>query len=218
MCPKFQVYKDTAGKTRFRLLADNNKIVAVGEAYEKHAGCLKGIGSVQKNCNSAIEDLTIDDNPKLPNPKYEIYKDAAGEFRFKLRASNGEIIAQGEGYESKEDCLNGINVVKESFDGEIEDAYSRDIISESQPSEAEDEPATEESQPKPPVPVIKFQIMEMQPKTDTTEISTMWQIPLMGIQYAVALTLGVANVISGVSHQLKTDTKTSKWESAKLAE
>jgi uncharacterized protein len=209
MCPKFQVYKDTSGKTRFRLLADNNKIVAVGEAYEKHAGCLKGIASVQKNCNSAIEDLTIDDNPKLPNPKYEIYKDNAGEFRFKLRASNGEIIAQGEEYESKDDCLNGINVVKESFDAEIEDAYSRDTISDNQPSEATDEAATEEPQTKPTATVIKFKIIEPQPKTDTTEISTMWQIPLMGLQYAVALTISVANVISGVSQQLKTDTKTS---------
>ncbi|MGA2682986.1 MAG: DUF1508 domain-containing protein [Candidatus Bathyarchaeia archaeon] len=117
---KFQVYKDAAGKFRFRLRAGNNQIVAVGEAYEQHASCINGIKSIQKNCNSEIEDLTINDR-KVPNPKYQIYKDAADKFRFRLKAANGEIIAEGEGYESKEGCLNGIKVVRSSCDAEIED-------------------------------------------------------------------------------------------------
>ena len=54
--PKFQVYKDSAGKFRFRLRAENNEIVAVGEAYEKFASCLNGIKSIQKNCNAKVED------------------------------------------------------------------------------------------------------------------------------------------------------------------
>ena len=118
--PKFQVYKDAAGKFRFRLRAENNQIVAVGEAYEKHASCINGIRSIQKNCSAEIEDLTIK-GQKVPNPKYQIYKDTAGEFRFRLKAPNGEIIAEGEGYESKEGCLNGIKVVRSSCDAEIED-------------------------------------------------------------------------------------------------
>ncbi len=117
---KFQVYKDVAGKFRFRLRAGNNQIVAVGEAYEQHASCINGIRSIQKNCGAEIEDLTIMDR-KVPNPKYQIYKDAAGKFRFRLKAANGEIIAEGEGYESKEGCLNGIKVVRSSCDAEIED-------------------------------------------------------------------------------------------------
>ncbi|MBM9547821.1 YegP family protein [Leptospira sp. 201903074] len=44
--------------------------------------------------------------------KFEIYKDKAGEFRFRLKASNGEIIASSEGYSSKQACENGINSVK----------------------------------------------------------------------------------------------------------
>ena len=118
--PKFQVYKDVAGKFRFRLRADNNKIVAVGEAYEHHVSCLNGIKSIQKNCGSEIEDLTIEDR-KVPNPKYQILKDSTGEFRFHLKATNGEIIAQGEGYQTKEDCLNAIELVKKSCNAEIED-------------------------------------------------------------------------------------------------
>jgi uncharacterized protein YegP (UPF0339 family) len=117
---KFQVYKDVAGKFRFRLRAENNQIVAVGEAYEQHASCINGIRSIRKNCRAEIEDLTVK-GAKVPNPKFQIYKDTAGEFRFRLKASNGEIIAEGEGYESKEGCLNGIEVIRGSCDAEIED-------------------------------------------------------------------------------------------------
>ncbi len=118
--PKFQVYKDAAGKFRFRLRAGNNQIVAVGQSYEQREGCLNGIKSIQKNCSAEIEDLTLKGH-KVSNPKYQIYKDVKDEFRFRLKAANGEIIAEGEGYESKEGCLNGINVVKSSCDAEIED-------------------------------------------------------------------------------------------------
>jgi len=46
--------------------------------------------------------------------KFEVYKDAKGEFRFRLKAANGEIIATGEGYSSKAACLNGIESVKKN--------------------------------------------------------------------------------------------------------
>jgi uncharacterized protein YegP (UPF0339 family) len=45
-------------------------------------------------------------------PKFEIYKDAAEKFRFRLKAANGEVIASGEAYESKDGCENGIASVK----------------------------------------------------------------------------------------------------------
>ena len=46
--------------------------------------------------------------------KFEIYKDKAGEFRFRLKAGNGEIIAVGEGYSSKDACKNGIESIKKN--------------------------------------------------------------------------------------------------------
>jgi uncharacterized protein YegP (UPF0339 family) len=45
-------------------------------------------------------------------PKFEIYKDAAEKFRFRLKAPNGETIATGEAYESKDSCKNGIESIK----------------------------------------------------------------------------------------------------------
>lgn len=57
--PRYEIYKDAAGKFRFRLRAPNGQIIAVGEAYESKAGCEKGIASVKENAAKAtIEDLT----------------------------------------------------------------------------------------------------------------------------------------------------------------
>ena len=54
--------------------------------------------------------------------KFEIYKDSQGEFRWRLRAANGEVIANGEGYTSKAGCKNGIESVRENAPkAEIED-------------------------------------------------------------------------------------------------
>ena len=46
--------------------------------------------------------------------KFEVYKDKAGEYRFRLKAPNGEIIAVSEGYRLKKSCLNGIQSVKKN--------------------------------------------------------------------------------------------------------
>ena len=46
--------------------------------------------------------------------KFEIYKDKAGEFRFRLKAGNGEVIATGESYKAKAGCKNGIESVKKN--------------------------------------------------------------------------------------------------------
>ncbi|NMB95369.1 MAG: YegP family protein [Clostridiaceae bacterium] len=55
------------------------------------------------------------------NPKFEIYTDKAGEFRFRLKARNGQIIAVSEGYTAMAGCLNGVESVrKNAVDPEIE--------------------------------------------------------------------------------------------------
>ncbi|WP_280316605.1 YegP family protein [Nocardia wallacei] len=59
MAGKFELYKDKAGKVRFRLKAGNGEIIASGEAYESKAAATKGIESVKKNAPTAdIVDLT----------------------------------------------------------------------------------------------------------------------------------------------------------------
>lgn len=44
--------------------------------------------------------------------KFEVYRDSMGKYRFRLKASNGQVIATGQGYSSKDSCLNGIESVK----------------------------------------------------------------------------------------------------------
>jgi len=53
MAGKFELYKDAAGKFRFRLKAGNGEIIAVGEAYESKAGALNGIDSIRRNAGEA---------------------------------------------------------------------------------------------------------------------------------------------------------------------
>ena len=109
---KFAVKKTEAGFS-FNLVADNNEIVATSEVYTTKAACLKGVDSVAENAPYApIEDQTVKDYATEENPKFEVFKDAQGQFRFRLKAGNGEIIAVSEGYKAKDGCLKGIDSVK----------------------------------------------------------------------------------------------------------
>ncbi|MEM9032784.1 MAG: YegP family protein [Pseudomonadota bacterium] len=46
--------------------------------------------------------------------KFELYKDKGGEFRFRLKAGNGQTILASEGYKQRASCVNGINSVKKN--------------------------------------------------------------------------------------------------------
>ena len=50
----------------------------------------------------------------VKNPKFEIYPDKKGEFRFRLKATNGQIIAVSEGYKTMKSCLNGVASVRKN--------------------------------------------------------------------------------------------------------
>ncbi len=59
MAGKFELYKDKAGKFRFRLKAGNGQVIAVGEAYESKASAMNGIASIRKNAPDAkLDDQT----------------------------------------------------------------------------------------------------------------------------------------------------------------
>ena len=52
--PKFEIYTDKAGETRFHLRARNGQIVAVSQAYKEKASAAKGIESIRKNAPDAV--------------------------------------------------------------------------------------------------------------------------------------------------------------------
>ena len=107
------IVKQTKTGYVFNLKAGNGEVIAVSEVYSTEAACLKGVASVKTNAAIAnLEDQTVADFATVVNPKFEVYTDKAGEFRFRLKARNGQIIATGEGYKAKPSCLNGIDSIR----------------------------------------------------------------------------------------------------------
>ena len=116
------VVKEVKTGFKFDLKAGNGETIATSEVYTSEQGCLGGVESVRKNAAAAnLEDQTLENFETVTNPKFEVYVDKAGEFRFRLKARNGEIIATGEGYKAKASCLNGIDSIRRNApDAEIE--------------------------------------------------------------------------------------------------
>jgi uncharacterized protein YegP (UPF0339 family) len=46
--------------------------------------------------------------------KFEIYRDKQGQYRFRLLAANGQVIATGQGYKAKKSCIEGIESVRKN--------------------------------------------------------------------------------------------------------
>ncbi len=111
---KFVIRKTNTG-VKFDLKAGNGEVIATSEVYASEASCRNGIESVAKNAPvAAVEDQTVEGYATEKHPKFEVYEDKAGEYRFRLKATNGQIIAVGEGYKAKASCINGIESVKKN--------------------------------------------------------------------------------------------------------
>lgn len=100
---------------KFDLKAANGQIIATSEVYTTKSICRKGVQSVRRNAPIArLEDHTAESFTSSTNPKFELYRDKTGCFRFRLKARNGEIIAVSESYSSKAACENGIESVRKN--------------------------------------------------------------------------------------------------------
>ena len=108
------VVRQTKTGVKFDLKATNGEVIATSEVYTTERTCLQGIQSVKNNCVGGIEDQTVENFQVLKHPKFEVYVDKAGEYRYRLKASNGQIIAVGESYKALSSCLNGIESVRKN--------------------------------------------------------------------------------------------------------
>lgn len=109
------VMKRTKSGVKFNLKAGNGEIIATSEVYNSDASCKNGIESVRRNAPIApVENQTVEGYKVEKHPKFEVYTDKAGEFRFRLKATNGQIIAVSEGYKAMASCMNGIESVKKN--------------------------------------------------------------------------------------------------------
>ena len=115
------VIRETNTGVKFDLKAGNGEVIATSEVYTTESACKKGIASVQKNAPVAnVENQTVEDYAEEKHPKFEVYTDKAGEYRFRLKATNGQVIAVSEGYKALAGCMNGIESVKKNaVDAEI---------------------------------------------------------------------------------------------------
>ena len=109
------VIRSVPSGIKFDLKASNGQIIATSEVYTTQAACRKGIASIQKNAPGAhLENQTEPDCRVLPHPKFELFQDRSGKYRFRLKANNGQVIAVSEGYATKSGCLHGIESVKKN--------------------------------------------------------------------------------------------------------
>ncbi len=108
----FDIKKSKDGRYVFNLYASNRVIIATSQIYSSSSAALNGANSVIANAARAnIEDQTIPGYEEKSFPKWEIYKDKAGQFRFRLSSSNGSCICHSQGYKAKASCKNGIESI-----------------------------------------------------------------------------------------------------------
>jgi uncharacterized protein YegP (UPF0339 family) len=87
---RFDIQKAKDGRFFFSLYSSNGAVVAYSQIYSSISSVNTGIASVINNANKAeIEDTTLKKPVSFPCPKWEIYIDKAGEYRFRLYAING---------------------------------------------------------------------------------------------------------------------------------
>ena len=125
---KFVIKKTPTGFNFSLYAANKEKIAVSSQVYTTKAACKNGVESIGRHATKCIAEGKIEDKTlKTPTtatcPKFEIYFDKAGLYRYRLIASNGESIAMSEeGYKSKSGVMNGIKSVSvNAVDAEIVD-------------------------------------------------------------------------------------------------
>lgn len=111
---KFVYRKTDKGNYVYKLYSSNYRVIAIGgEPYSSLSAMKTGINSIIKNAADApVEDQTLKKVVEQKCPKWEIYLDAKGEYRFRLKASNGNIVCiTNDGYLSKPACKNGMQAI-----------------------------------------------------------------------------------------------------------
>ncbi|MFC6786665.1 YegP family protein [Halobaculum halobium] len=119
----FDVYRDKAGKWRWRLVHRNGNIIATsGESYSSDRTARRGMRSVTRNAlGAAVVWQRDEEEPEPiaepaaeePSARFQLYRDDNGEYRWRLRHDNGNTIAAGtRGFSSKRNAKDGVESVR----------------------------------------------------------------------------------------------------------
>lgn len=122
---RFEIKKSKDGRFVFNLYAPNHIIVATSQVYSSSSAAVNGIQSIIANAEKApLEDNSLKNATKQACPKWEIYIDKGGEYRFRLYATNGNCVVHSQGYTAKASCKNGIDsIIKCAKNAEIDKSY-----------------------------------------------------------------------------------------------
>lgn len=117
---KYVIKKTDKGNFVFKLYSSNYRVVAIGaQAYTTLGAAKIGVQSVINNAEIApVENQTLKNYETLKFPKWEIYLDKKGEYRLRLFATNGNLIATtNDGYADISGAKNGITAVARASKG-----------------------------------------------------------------------------------------------------
>jgi uncharacterized protein YegP (UPF0339 family) len=97
---KFEVYKDTAGEFRWRLVATDGKVLATaGQGYQAKASAVSGVKLIQGEADGKL--------------KFEVYEDKAKEHRWRAKSPNGQVVASSAtGYKDRAACEKVVETIK----------------------------------------------------------------------------------------------------------
>ena len=115
------------GNVMFSLHARNGEPIATSLTFPSLSvakRCVESVRRLAARTDIGLDDCSVrtkdPDAKPVKNPKFELYKDKNGAFRFRLRARNGEIILNSSSYTTKASCKNGIaSVIKNAPDAEL---------------------------------------------------------------------------------------------------
>jgi len=111
----YELYQDSADEWRWRLTSGGDIIADSGEGYSSKSGARDAIERVQGDAPTASV-------LEYGTPHFEVYQDAADEWRWRMVAANGRIVADsGEGYSSKGSARRAVeNVQSDAGDADIQ--------------------------------------------------------------------------------------------------
>jgi uncharacterized protein YegP (UPF0339 family) len=109
----FEIFEDNQGEWRWRLVASNGEPVAVSEqGFSSKSGVVRSLDVVRRNTADAEDHSEVATDEKA-GKGFEIFEAEAGDWRWRLRASNGELVAVSEqGFSSKSGVVRSLEVVR----------------------------------------------------------------------------------------------------------
>ena len=123
---KFEIKQAKDGRYFFCLYASNRSVIAFSQIYSAANSAVNGIKSVMTNASGAnVEDTTLKNPVSVPFPKWEIYIDKSGQYRFRLYATNGQCVCHSaHGYTTRATCKGGIDsIIRFAGEANIEKVY-----------------------------------------------------------------------------------------------